>query len=175
MNNENTEFNGEVRPALGRVEPKVNRSWHEAYIEMQSDPLDNRTDVQFCESIDLNYQTFVTWKRTYRTYIFKEVDHRRKNYVNEMRTIGHKALAKKLDKDTNAIKLLFQLLGDLVEKSEIKTGDLQHDDKVRRLATLMGSAGKRQKEWEAAAKDLDSSIKPEGSSGPEAPKSGGAD
>lgn len=143
------------------VAPSVPRSWHELYIEAQSDPMDARTDKEFCEEIQLDVNTFRNWKCKYRSYIFREVEARRKNYVNELRSKGHKALAKKLDKDTNAIKLLFQLLGDLVEKTESKV-DLNHGDKVRRVNTLLGEIGKRQRQWDEA-------DKPQGSSEPKGP------
>ena len=119
------------------------------YIEMQADPFDNRNDKEFCESIPgLEYGTFCAWKAKYRQYIFKEVDAIRKTFTNEYRSKGHKALAKKLNSDTNAIKLLFQLLGDLVEKTESKV-ELNHDDQVRRVQALMNSIGKRQHAWDA--------------------------
>lgn len=130
--------------------PHVDRYWHELYIEMQANPFDTRTDVQFCNDIALDVKTFQTWKSKYREYIFREVEHRRKNYRNEMRALGHKALAKKLDKDTNAIKLLFQLLGDLVEKSEQKV-EMSHADKIRRLNTIMGETRKREEQWRKAS------------------------
>ena len=127
-------------------EPRDNKFWHELYIEAQADPFDDRSDKDFCEAIGLEVGTFRAWKAKYRTFIYKEVESKRKNYINEYRSKGHKALAKKLDKDTNAIKLLFQLLGDLVEKTESRV-EMGHDDKVRRVNALLGTVGKRQDAW----------------------------
>ena len=145
------------------IKPSIDKYWHELYIESQADPLNQDTDVQFCASINLEIQTFRNWKSKYRTYIFKEVEVRRKTYVNELRSKGHKALAKKLDKDTNAIKLLFQLLGDLVEKTESRV-ELGHDDQIRRIQSLRDSIGKRQAAWDAAG-----AVEPAGPEGPKAP------
>lgn len=129
--------------------PDVPRHWHELYIEAQSDPLDSRSDTKFCEDIKLDYSTFQTWKHRYRKYIFGEVEKRRQHYRNELRAKGHKALARKLDKDTNAIKLLFQLLGDLVEKTETKM-EMSDADKARRLRSLLDQNTKKQAEWKIA-------------------------
>lgn len=161
MNDNDTNNDGEVRPRLPvdakplgeqnkPLEPKVDRMWHSLYIEAQADPLDGRTDVEFCEAIQLDVSTFRNWKQKYRQYIFKEVEARRKNYTNELRSKGHKALAKKLSTDTNAIKLLFQLLGDLVEKTEVRT-ELSDADKQRRIQTLTDSTEKRRLAWEQAS------------------------
>lgn len=155
-------------------EPKVSRMWHELYIEMQADPMDSRTDKEFCESLGLEVQTFRNWKCEYRQYIFKEVEARRKNYVNELRSKGHKALAKKLDKDTNAIKLLFQLLGDLVEKTESKV-EMNHADQLRRILALRNTIGKRQAAWDAVdaksgEEGTETPAVPTEQKGPEGPK-----
>ena len=153
--------------------PRTDRTWHLLYIESQADPFDNRSDVEFCDSLGLEYSTFSTWKHKYRAYIFKEVEAIRKNYINEYRSKGHKALAKKLDKDTNAIKLLFQLLGDLVEKTESRV-EMSPDDQLRRIAALRSTIGKRQTAWDTVdAKSRsegteETSIPPE-PQGPEGP------
>lgn len=133
------------------AEPKIARHWHSLYIEMQADPYDRRTDKQFCEELQLPYDTFMNWKRKYRPFIFREVEAIRKTYRNEVRALAHKALTKKVEeKDTNALKLLFQLLGDLVEKSEVKTEILNDADKIRRLESLRETNQKKQRQWEQA-------------------------
>lgn len=141
---------GDLRPAGKDVPvPTVDRFWHQLYIDCQADPYDTRSDVDFCTELGLELSTFRNWKNKYRTHIFQEVEKKRKTFVNELRSKGHKALAKKLDKDTNAIKLLFQLLGDLVEKTETKV-DMSHDDKARRIDALLGQISKRQADWKSA-------------------------
>lgn len=136
--------------------PKVVRLWHELYVQFQSDPCDLRTDKKFCEDIGLEPATLSQWKRKYRSFIFREVEAQRKTYRNELRAIGLKALMRKLDSgDTNAIKLHFQLLGDLVEKTEIKTENMSDAEKVRRIESLRTEVTKRQEDWKKAA-DKDS-------------------
>ena len=93
-------------------EPQVDRYWHTLYIEMQSDPTVSQTDTDFCKEIALDYSTFRAWNVKYRNYIYREVEARRRNYKNEMRSKIYMALMKKMDSDTNAIKLLAQLMGD---------------------------------------------------------------
>lgn len=133
-------------------EPTVDRYWHLLYIEMQADPTDHRTDTQFCKDCELEVGTFCNWKRKYRDYIFREVEFKRKSYRNEIRARIYKALDKKLDTDTNAIKLLAQLLGDLVEKTEVKTETLSESDKIRRIKTLSQENTKKLNQWNQADK-----------------------
>jgi len=154
-------------------EPSVQRMWHELYIEIQSDPTDTRNDREFCEELVLEYSTFRNWKTKYRSFIFREVEARRKNFRNEMRAKIYKSLVKKMDTDTNAIKLLAQLLGDLVEKSEIKTESMNDADKIRRIKSLREENHKKLRSWSGEAQLEDGSA-PE-SSGLPAQEPGGVD
>lgn len=133
-------------------EPKVVRFWHQLYVEMQADPTDLRSDTDFYTELGIEKSTFVSWKRLYRTFIFREVEQLRKAYRNEDRTAGRKALMKKVASgDTNAIKLLFQLMGDLVEKTEIKTENMSDEDKKRRILSLRSEVAQRERMWDSAA------------------------
>lgn len=155
------------------IEPQVDRYWHTLYIEMQSDPTVSQTDTDFCKDIALDYSTFRAWKVKYRNYIYREVEARRRNYKNEMRSKIYKALMKKMDSDTNAIKLLAQLMGDLVEKTEIKTENMNDGDKVRRIKALSEANSKKLSQWERAEK-ADSPASTEGN-GPVTPESPGSE
>ncbi len=149
-------------------EPKVDRYWHDLYIEMKADPTRVQTDTDFCKEIALDYSTFRLWKVKYRNYIFREVEVRRRNYKNEMRSLIYKALVKKLDTDTNAIKLLSQLLGDLVEKTEVKTENMNDGDKIRRIKSLTEANSKKLTQWDQAQKP--SSPSKDGQDGPVSPE-----
>lgn len=149
-------------------EPSVDRFWHTLYIESQADPTDSRTDKQFCEDAILDYYTFSSWKKRYRSFIYREVEALRRNYKNEMRSKIYKSLMKKLDSDTNAIKLLAQLMGDFVEKTEVKTENMNDADKIRRIEALSQANTKKRKEWLRAS---DSASKPK--DGPDTQESGG--
>ena len=145
----------EGAPERVNAAPPLPRHWHDLYIDFQADPLDIRTDKQFCEEIQLAPQTLANWKVKYRPYIFREVEARRKSYASELRSKGHKALSRKLDKDTNAIKLLFQLLGDLVERTESKV-EMSDADKLRRIEALRKSTSSREKAWTEAESNSES-------------------
>lgn len=142
-------------------EPQLRRYWQELYIQKEADPTDFRTDKQFCEDNQLNVNSFSNWKSKFRAYVYREVELRRKQYRNEHRNIGYKALMKKLlSGDTNAIKLHFQLLGDLVEKSEVKTDNMSDSDKMRRLEHLKKEVSDRQVQFEQAQEKTDEVTKP---------------
>ena len=152
-------------------EPQVRRHWHELYIEKESDPYDVRNDKQFCEDNQLNYNSFCSWKGKYRTFIYREVEQRRKQYRNEHRSIGYKALMKKLlSGDTNAIKLHFQLLGDLVEKQEVKTENMSDADKIRRLQSLREEVLQREEAFKRASSKETPTDGPSDATGPLSPE-----
>lgn len=129
---------------------EAKKMWHELYIELLANPMDNRTDRKFCEEIQIDPTTLQKWKQKNRIAIFGEVQRRRKAYINELRTVTYKALANKLDKDTNAIKLSLQITGDLVERSESKVEYMDEDAKKRRINALIEEIGKRKKAHEEA-------------------------
>lgn len=134
--------------------PKVDRYWHTLYIEKEADPTDQRTDAQFCAAINLEYKTLAAWKSKYRRYIYQQVNSIRKDYVGELRAKANKELFKKLDKDTNALKLAFQLMGDLVEKTEQRVEYMSQEDTKRRINDLLKKVSDKQASWEVS-KSLD--------------------
>ena len=130
--------------------------WHELYVEMLSNPDDKRTDKQFCEEIGIDNSTLTRWKSKYRLQIFEEVQKRRTQYINNIRNILQRALIKKVELgDTNAIKLGFQLIGDLVEKHENKMFGMDRNDKEKRLFNLLGEIGKKAQNWDKANKSAE--------------------
>lgn len=127
--------------------PFIKQFWHSLYIELLSNPNDHRTDKQFCEETKIHTNTLCVWKREYRLLIYAEAQKRRQAYLNELRATAWKALASKMDKDTNAIKLAFQLTGDLVERSESRIEHLSQTDKINRINSLLKEASERTKAW----------------------------
>lgn len=123
--------------------------WHELYIEMLANPSDNRSDADFCRELNINTSTLCMWKTKYREDIYAEADRRRKNFVTQTRAKLWKKLDAKTESDTNALKLAFQLLGDLVEKSESKIDYQSREDKIARAKVLWGAIESREKTWKA--------------------------
>ena len=140
-------------------EPKQDRFWHSLYVQKEADPTNHQNDTQFCEEYKLDYSTLRAWKTKYRAFIYREVEALRRNFRNEMRSRIYKALDKKLDTDTNAIKLLAQLLGDLVEKTEVKTESMNDVDKIRRIKVLTQENEKKINQWNQAEEKIVPEIK----------------
>ena len=138
--------------ATDPLKPFIQHTWHEAYIELQADPGGKQTDKAFCEEYGIHKNTLLNWKRKYRNSIHKEVGKRRNEFVQELRTKAYKALYSKLNSDTAAIKLCFQLMGDLVEKSEqkIEHGYMTREDKIRRIDELLKGINKKKDLWQKA-------------------------
>lgn len=135
------------------------RYWHELYIELLANPMDRRTDKEFCAEMNLHVSSLTQWKSKYRKSIFNEVQKRRAAYINEMRASAYKALASKMDKDTNALKLALQITGDLVERHETKV-EMSTDEKLRRIRSLRDGLKGREKAWTSAEAGQDGSSVP---------------
>ena len=152
-------------------ERKNPRFWNELYIDMLANPFDRRTDKQFCEELSMSISNLEQWKKRYRRSIFEEVQKRRNSYLNEMRTMLWKSLAKKMNsaKGTDPEKLIAQMLGDLVEKHESKV-EMSDADKLRRIRTLREGFKNRSKVWE----DTKTSQEGSGDSGPGTQELGGS-
>lgn len=135
------------------LKPFIQHTWHEAYIELQADPGGKQTDKDFCAEYDIHKNTLLNWKRRYRASIHREVGKRRNEFVQELRTKAYKALYAKLNSDTAAIKLCFQLMGDLVEKSEqkIEHGYMTREDKIRRIDELLKGINRKKELWQKAS------------------------
>lgn len=127
--------------------PFIRQHWHELYIELLANPNDHRTDKEFCEEIVIATSTLQTWKKAHRLEIFEEVQKRRNHYFNELRSLAWKELTAKMKKDLNAVKLAFQLTGDLVERTESKVENMNYHDKIDRINALLREANERQKTW----------------------------
>lgn len=125
----------------------IKQFWHELYIELLANPNDLRTDKEFCEEIKIHVQTLQNWKRTNRLELFEEVQKRRNHYFNELRALAWKELTAKMKKDLNAVKLAFQLTGDLVERTESKVEHMNYKDKIDRINQLLKDANDKQKTW----------------------------
>lgn len=143
-------------------EPRVTRFWHELYIEMMSNPLDNRTDKAFCDEHQIGKSTLELWKQKNRQALFSEIDRRRKNYLKEMRAVGMKALMRKCVDETKALELLLKITGDLVDRSEQVIENRTQDEKLKRINALLDSIGKKKASWKKA----DSSSEPGNSPDP---------
>lgn len=130
-------------------EMRVPRIWNDLYIEMLANPMDDTTDKDFCAEIGISVNALMKWKKAYRKSIYAEVQKRRNQHINELRAAAYKALGRKMDKDTNALKLALQVTGDLVERSESKV-EMTESEKLRRIETLRTGVENRTKAWRQA-------------------------
>ena len=112
-------------------------TWHDAYIDFLANPAEPRTDSEWAKDMSMHRDTIYKWKKQHVKEIHLEADKRRKAYMGELRAKAYKALTKKMDKDTNAIKLAFQLLGDFVEKTESRIEYLTQEQKRTKARNLL--------------------------------------
>lgn len=117
-------------------------AWNDLYIDLQADPLNQSTNISFCEQVGIHPRTLYAWKAKYRDDISKEVAKRRDKFKSDFRSDLYKALTARMRGDTAAIKLGFQLLGDLVERSESRVEHMTPADKKAKLKELLSKIGK---------------------------------
>ena len=140
---------------------KINRFWVDLYVEFQSNPFDDRSDKEFCTENGITPETLRRYKTLHRDELFEEINKRRKKYTNEIRAFALKKLMGRVDKDTQALKLAFQLLGDLVEKTESRVEYLSQEDKIRRINDLLKNISQKKSVW-ATGTDNSSEPRPSG-------------
>lgn len=120
--------------------------WHSEFIEYLADPQDKRTYAEFAESVGVAYITLWRYRQKWLDRINREVEAARRQYVSNLRSRAYKSLAQKLEHDTNALKLFFQLSGDLVERVENKVDMMTRDEKESKAREILEQLSKRMKE-----------------------------
>lgn len=120
-----------------------NEPWREDYINLLSNPCDNRTNKDFCIQYSVSHATFYRWLAENREELYVEADKRRKKFFTELREKNFKAIAKNLAASFNDRKLMAQLLGDLIERSETRTEIITPEEKRARLAALLDTISKQ--------------------------------
>lgn len=125
---------------VGNENTVITQSWHDSFIEYLSDPMDGRTQKEWCYENKIDPSTVSRWKSKHRKEIYTEADRRRKGLISEIRQNNWKSLIARAQKDTKAVELIFKLLGDLVEKSETTHNYMRIDEKKTRISELLAKA-----------------------------------
>lgn len=119
------------------------QAWQDQFIEFLADPSDDRTIKAFCTDVAVPYSTLALWKKDNRQMIYTEADRRRKTYDAVIRTEAYKNLYKRMSKSDFAVQNALKLLGDLVERQEIKTGPLTTEQKRERAREILEKLSKK--------------------------------
>lgn len=115
----------------------ITEPWQELALEMLANPMDHRSIAQFCEDNHVSTATYHRWKRENHEAIYAEAAARLKKYTQVLRIENYKAIALNLRKSFNDRKLMAQLLGDLIERTESKHEFLTPDQKREKLNQLL--------------------------------------
>lgn len=118
------------------------RDWHEAYFDFAANPMDQRTDAQFCEAEGCALTALLQWKKRYKAIVDQEVETRRQLAVPAIRIRLWKALDALVEGNVKAIELAFKLIGDLdtVQKHEHAMNYMSPEEKRAKLVELMAIA-----------------------------------
>lgn len=109
--------------------------WHDELVEMLGNPFENETLKGFAEKHDITTMTIWRYRKNHPE-LDAEVKMRLEKTLDHLKPFAYRGLAAKLQKDTNALKLYFQLCGDLVERTEV-TQHLSIEQKRQLAQDLM--------------------------------------
>lgn len=112
---------------------------------MLANPFDERTFKDFCDQYGFTLMTLWRYRKTFQDELTNEVESRRKKFVSDLRSTAYKSLAQRLKHDTQALRLFFQVSGDLVERSEVKAEYLTAEDKRAKIARMLEDLAKKGK------------------------------
>ena len=117
------------------VDPE--KPWQDAVLDFLANPMDNRTNGQFCKAVGISEDIFYDFKRKYRKEIFVEVDRRRKEYISEMRQCFYKALGSRMKHSDRITQLVGEILGEYIPKSEQRVEYHTPEQKKERAKKLL--------------------------------------
>lgn len=113
----------------------------EAIIQHMADPLDQRTLKELADDLQISVSTISKYKNQQRAYIAEQVEKRRKEFIPALRQAAYKALGARLMKSDNSLKLAFQLLGDLVERTETNVNYRTVEEKKNEIKAKLSKLG----------------------------------
>jgi len=116
-------------------------AWKDALITYLSNPFQNQSIGDFCKEVGISSSTYYRFLVKYEDKIGPLVDKERQKFKSQIRSEAYKCLVKRLSRSDNALKLTFQLLGDLIERSESKTEIIDPEIKKLRIKQLLDTIG----------------------------------
>lgn len=118
--------------------PLIDRTKFIDYIsDHDGNPFDHRTAKELYEELGISSAQFYRLRAQFANEIGKMADKKRDGYKGQIRARVYAAIAKNLDRSFNDRKLVLQLLGDFVEKSEVTTVYRTPEEKRQRAKELM--------------------------------------
>ena len=120
--------------------------YYGALVEFYANPADNRTLKQFAIDNGIAEDTVHQYKRRHLDEINADVAKLRDRYKPALRIAALKALFNRINKSDLAIKLAFQLTGDLIERTESKVEYMTPEDKRARIAQLLADIASKNKD-----------------------------
>lgn len=115
--------------------------WYPELINYLANPYDNRTYDEFAEKVGVDRSWLWNIRKVFKNEIAADVAKERQQAIESMRVQAWKALASKLKSDTNALKLFYQLSGDLVERVEQTNKFESPEQKREKLADAFAKLG----------------------------------
>jgi hypothetical protein len=114
--------------------------WVDEFIENQSNPFNTESIQDFATRKGVSKQTVYSY-RWRHPEIHAEIRSQMSKIFDVMRPVAYKALAARIGKSDNALKLFFQLAGDLVERTE-QTVKMTPEAKRERIQELVERCSK---------------------------------
>lgn len=113
------------------------KPWQDAIIEFLANPMDNRTDSKFCLDIGISRSCYYDFIKANRKELYADVDHRRKEFLSEMRQKFYKALGSRMSRSDRITQLVGEMLGEYIPKSESRVEYHTPEQKKERAKKLL--------------------------------------
>jgi len=124
-------------PNLKTPLPTEKPDYYDVLVDYMADPFDTRSYQDFAKAINITPEQLWRIRKAFKSDIDSEIKNRRQALLDTVRVQAWKALAKKIQTDTNALKLFFQLSGDLIERTEtVNKYETVEEKRVRALSLL---------------------------------------
>jgi len=117
----------------------VNVALMQLVVDYLANPLDNRTVKQFSEESSISESTYYRFRKDNFQAIGTAVNDARAKFMPLLRATAYKHLSTRLARSDAALKLFFQLAGDLVERTESKFTMMTPDEKRKQIQDLMAT------------------------------------
>lgn len=121
--------------------PQHGKEWRPEYfdnlVEHLANPLDQRSVAQFAKDNNISEGTVYDYKRIHSEELWNAVAIVAPKYKAEIRSTLYKSVIANMKKSFNDRRLAAQLIGELVERSEVASTIKTPEEKRARIAEIM--------------------------------------
>ena len=112
-------------------------------LDFWANPLDQRTNKEFCAELGISEMTYYRFTKANLEGLNRSITARRETFIPKMTSVAYQHLSKRLGRSDAALKLFFQLTGQLVERTESKYTLMSPEEKREKIKQMLEILGKK--------------------------------